>query len=251
VAALAVSGLIHWLIGHPDTGGRRAASAVELAAQLHHPYSLAYATFHCALLDFWSRRIEVAHERSGDVLKVAGEHDYQIWQALGLVLHGVTTASLGRTDDGLAQTERGAALYVDLRTPPVFWPQVLGLRATACALAGRHADALDLVDQALRLEEGSFDGAKLKVQKADLFVSLGDGPAAETQLRDAFHEARAMRVPMIELQAATRLARLAGAAEAREAIARLQEVYDSFTEGFDTPDLIEARAILDRAEVGG
>lgn len=105
-------------------------------------------------------------ERAGDVLRIASEHGYEIWTAIGLVLRGVTAAYLGDVDGGLAQVERGVGLYRNLRTPPVFWPQILGLRATTCALAGRSADALEMLDQAAELAaEGSWDSAALKIQK--------------------------------------------------------------------------------------
>jgi predicted ATPase len=252
VAARAISGLLHWLFGHPGTAARRAASALDLAQQLHHPYSLAYATFHVALLELWSRRLDLAYERADGVLKIAEEHDYEIWRALGLVLRGVTMAGLGRPEDGLAQTKRGITLYENLRTPPVFWPQVLGLKAEACALAGRTSDALDVVDQAAGLAvEGSWDSAGLKVQKADLLVSLGDGEGAERCLLHAFDEAGGVGARMTQLRAATRLARLAETTGRRDATALLREVFETFSEGFDTPELLEAQAVLNEAATRG
>lgn len=248
VAAGAVSGLIHWLFGSPDTAARRAASALDLAAQLHHPYSLAYATFHVALLDLWSGRLEIAHQRAADVVGIAEEHDYQIWRAIGLVLRGVTTAGLGRPESGVALTEEGIALYENLRTPPVFWPQVLSLKAQVYAMGGRTADALDAVDEAAGLaSEGSWDSAGLKIQRADLLLSLDDAQGAESLLRHAFDEAQQAGGRMLQLRAATRLARLAGTASARDATAVLQEIVETFTEGADNPDVLEARAVIDEA----
>ncbi|MEP6681387.1 MAG: adenylate/guanylate cyclase domain-containing protein, partial [Chloroflexota bacterium] len=248
VAARAVSALLLWLFGQPDTAALRAQSAVDLAVELKHPYSLAYATFHVALLDLWSRRLEVAHERAGEVLRIAGEHGYEIWGAIGLVLSGVTTAYLGDVEDGVAQLERGVGLYRNLRTPPVFWPQILGLRAAASALAGRSADAFEMMDQAAALAaEGSWDSAALKIQRADLLIDLGDLPAAEALLRHAFDEAEPGGSLMTQLRAATPLARLAPTPGERPAIEMLREVFDRFTEGFDTPDLVDARALLDEA----
>jgi predicted ATPase/class 3 adenylate cyclase len=250
VAARAVSGLLNWLFGCPDTAERRAAGALDLAHHLEHPYSLAYATFHVALLDTWNRRPEVAHERAQSVLTIAEEHDYPIWRALGLVLQGVTIASLGRVEEGLAQTEQGALLYENLRTPPVFWPQVLALRAEACALAGRTSDAIDLVDQAAGLGgEGSWDSAALKVQKGDLLLSQGDALGAELSLLRAFDEAGRAGVRMIQLRAALRLVRVAERTGRSDAAARLRDIFDSFTEGFDTSDLVEARALLHEAGI--
>ena len=227
VAARAVSGLLHWLFGYPDTASRRAASALELAAELQHPYSLAYATFHVTLLDLWSGRLEVAHERAGDVVRIAEEHDYRIWKALGLVLQGVTEAALGHPEDGLARTERGIALYEYLPAPPVFWPNVLGLRADACRLAGRSAEAIDVLDQAIAIagtDRATTSG--LLVQRGDLLLSLGDRQGAESWFRRAYEEAGRAGARMIQLRAATRLARLAAAGDRSGAIAALREVFD-------------------------
>jgi hypothetical protein len=248
VAARAVAGLINWLFGYPDTADRRAASALELAEQLHHPYSLAYATFHVALLDLWSSRMHSAHERGAAVVRIAEEHDYQIWKAIGLTLHGVTTAALGDPETGLARTERGIALYENLRTPPVFWPALLSLRAHACTLADRTADALGVLDQAASLaSEGSWDSANLKVQRAELLLTLDDAPGAESLLRRAIEEAQQAGTRMIQLRAATRLARLAVPAPRRDATALLREVLETFTEGAHNADVLEARAVLDGA----
>lgn len=252
VAARAISALLHWLFGYPDTAARRAASALELSAQLRHPYSVAYATFHVGLLELWSGRLDTASERAGDVLRIAEEHDYRIWRALGLVLRGVTMAGLGRPEDGLARTAEGISLYENLRTPPIFWAQVLGLRAEAFRLAGRPAEALGLLERAAALAvEGTWESAGLKVQKAEVLASLGDAEGAESSLRRAFHEAEGAGVRMTQLRAATGLARLAATAGRPEAAATVREIFETFTEGFDTPQLLEARALLDDAATPG
>ncbi|MDQ4030514.1 MAG: hypothetical protein M3168_05675, partial [Actinomycetota bacterium] len=140
----------------------------------------------------------------------------------------------------------------NLRTPPVFWPQLLALQAEACALSGRPADALELLDRAAGVAaEGSFDSANLKVQRADVLVSLDDAAGAESWLLRAFHEAGGAGARMIQLRAATRLARLAETTGRGDATAMLLEVFETFTEGFDTPQLLEARAVLNDAAAGG
>jgi tetratricopeptide (TPR) repeat protein len=252
VAANVVSGLVHWLAGFPDTAARRADSALELAARLQHPYSQAYAAYHVTMLDIWNRRPDVAFRRAGEVLKIAEEHDYAIWEALGLVLQGVAAASLGRGDEGVAQTERGIAMYQDLPSPPVFWPQLMGLRAQACALAGRTSEALDLFDQGIAVSmPGSFDVAALSVQKANVLLTVGDARGAEPLFRQAWEAARGAGVRMVELAAATWLALLAMPRDGDAEIAALREVYETFTEGFETPYLMEARAALDQADARG
>jgi tetratricopeptide (TPR) repeat protein len=252
VAARAVAGLVNWMLGYPDTAAGRAESALELAEQLQHPYSLAYATFHVALLDLWTGRLDIAHERASAVVRIAEDHDYQIWTAIGLTLQGVTMAALGDPEKGLAQTEQGIALYENLRTPPVFWPALLELRAYACALAGRPTEALDVLDQAANLAgEGSWDSASIKLQKADLLLSLNDVPRAESLLRRAVEEAQQAGVRMLQLRAATRLARLADSTARPEATTTLRAIVETFTAGAVNPDVMEARAVLDEAGTRG
>jgi tetratricopeptide (TPR) repeat protein len=248
VAANVVSALVHWLAGYPDTAARRAESALELAARLEHPYSLAYATFHVTMLEVWNGRLDVAHERAGQVLRVADEHDYAIWKALGLVLQGVASTGIGRPEEGVAQAERGIAMYENLQTPPIFWPAILGLHAQACLLAGRTTDALDLFDQAMAVAlPGSFDAASLNVQKAVALFMAGDVQGAEPLLRQGFEIARGAGVRMLQLVAATWLARLAMTRDEDDAVATLHGLYETFTEGFDTMYLLDARAVLEQA----
>ena len=143
-------------------------------------------------------------------------------------------------------------MYENLRTPPVFWPKVLSLKAQACALAGRTADALDALDQAAGLAgEGGWDSAGLKIQRADVLLSQGDASGVESLLRRAIDEAERAGSPMLQLRAATRLARLAYPASRQEATAMLREISEPFTEGADNPDVLEARAMLDDAGTRG
>jgi hypothetical protein len=124
---------------------------------------------------------------------------------------------------------------------------VLGLHSEACALAGRTAAALDLVEEAARLaDEGSWDSASLKIQKADLLLSCGETDRAETLLAQACDEAGRAGARMIQLRAATRLARLAATSGRRGGLEPLPTLYATFTEGLETPDLLEARAVLAR-----
>jgi tetratricopeptide (TPR) repeat protein len=213
---------------------------------------LAYATFHVTMLDVWNGRLDVAHERAGQVLKIAEENDYAIWKAVGLVVQGVATTGLGDPEQGVEQTERGIAMYQSIPSPPIFWPQILGLHAQACALAGRTADALDLFDQAVAVAApGTFDSAAIKIQKGAVLLMAGDTQAAEPLLRQGFEEARGAGARMLRLIAATWLARLAMPSDGEEAVATLRALYDTFTEGFDTQYLREAREVIEQAGLGG
>src|SRR5262249_2852246 len=101
------SAFLLWRLGHPDRAVPRATAGPELAERLHHPFSQAYALFHVGLLDLWRRDFTRVRERASGVLDVAGEHDYLIWRALGLVLRGVADTGLGQHDNGLVDIDRG------------------------------------------------------------------------------------------------------------------------------------------------
>src|SRR6478736_5312008 len=244
VVAHSIGALFLWMSGYPETAERRATEAVALAERLGHPYSLAYAVFHAGLLDLWSGRIDSAGERARRVVRIAVEREYAVWHASGLIVEGVTVAALGRPDEGLELTDRGIGLYETLRTPPVFWPQVLGLRAQALALAGRVAEALDVVAEAMRVAgpDDTCDLIPLLISQADIHLAAGDRGAAEASLDDALAKARSIEARTGELMAALRLAQLDG--ESPERHAAVEAAYDTFTEGFETPVLRDARALM-------
>jgi tetratricopeptide (TPR) repeat protein len=232
VVARSVSALFHWLSGNPGEALRRAAMGVEVAVEIDHPYSLAYATFHGALLDLWVGRIAEADARARAVIAMADERDYPVWKAIGIVLQGVTTAIQGQPEDGLAMTLRGIGMYADLQTPPVFWPQLLGLKARVCAIVGRPEEALAALDEGIAIAGAApnSDGAALGVLRGELLLAVGDRDAATDVLLRAFDEGRAVKAPMLQLLAAVRLARLAGPADVT-AMERLSGVRDAIAAG--------------------
>jgi predicted ATPase len=246
VVSYTTSALLLWLLGYPDKAVERAASALELARQLNHPFTMAYTLFHVGVLDLWGRELELAYERAKGVLEVAEEHDYQIWRALGLVLQGVAMVGLGRRQEGLAQTDRGTAQYQGSKTPPVFWPLLLFMRAEACAFGGRPADGLGLIDEAIEIAGEGMLYPEFALLKGDLLLAGPHANGAEAWFQGAFDVAGKLGHRTSQLRAATRLTRLWRASGRRpDGTDMLRGAYQTFTEGFDTVDLVEARAVLD------
>ena len=251
VVPYTTSALFLWLLGYPDSAVERASDGLELASRLNHPFTLAYALFHVGFLDLWRRELELVHERASGVLEIAEEHDYQVWRALALVLQGVAMTGLGRAEEGLTRSDHGIALYQGLETPPVFWPLLLYVRARGFALGDRPADGLDTVDQAIELfgDQANVLYPELPLLRGDLLLTASGTDAAEPWFQRAFDVAGEVGARMSELRAATRLTRLWRAARKRpDGTDMLTGVYETFTEGFDTPDLVEARAVLDGVE---
>ncbi|MDQ3958326.1 MAG: hypothetical protein M3273_08410, partial [Actinomycetota bacterium] len=254
VVAHTASAFYLFLLGHPDRAAARASRGLELANELNHPFTLSYALFHVGLFDFWRGEFVLAHKQASSVLEVAEEHDYRVWTALGLVLQGVTMTCLGRPEEGLARMDHGFALYQDLKTPPVFWPFLLFMRARGLALAGHPADGLISIDEAIELFGGRVNVfyPDFALLKGDLLLTTSGAGVAEPWFRSAFDIAEQTGARMTQLRAATRLSRRGRkTVKPPDGTDALRRVYDTFSEGFETADLVDARAVLDDVESRG
>jgi predicted ATPase/class 3 adenylate cyclase len=250
IAAFTTSALTLWMLGFPDRALERSNRAVTLATELEHPFTLAYALFHTGFLHLWRREPELVRDRAVGLLDVADEHDLQIWRALGTCLLGAAKTGLGRSDEGLREIGEGIAWYQGLRTPPVFWPLILFVRAGACARSGRQAEGLGLIEDAIEIaDQGS--GLTLLPEfyslKGSLMAALpeANGSGAEDWFLRAFNVAQELDARTPQLRAAIGLCRSQRErGEAQHANELLSGVYATFTEGFTTPDLIDAGDLL-------
>jgi hypothetical protein len=251
VACFTVSALVLWMLGSPDRALKRATHAVTLATELEHPFTLAYALFHTGFLHLWRREPELVRDRAVGVLDVADEHDLPIWRALGTFLLGAAKTGLGRSEEGLREIHEGIGLYQGLRSPPVFWPLLLYVHAGACARSGRPAEGLGLIDEAIEIGD-SGSGLTLLPEfyrlKGHLLHALPEagGPGAGPWFLRAFDVARELDARMPQLRAAIGLChsqRKRGDADQGSRL--LSASYATFTEGFTTPDLIDARNLLE------
>jgi predicted ATPase/class 3 adenylate cyclase len=241
VSSYTTTALLLWLRGYPDAAAERAARAVEVARRLDHPFTLAYALFHAGLLALWQRAPELARQRARGAVEVAEEQDYPLWRALGVTLEGAATASLGSVDEGVTRIHSGLAAYEGLRTPPVFWPLLLSVKALGRGLSGRREDALALLDEAIGIVgDDSVQYPDFALLQGDFLLGTGDQAGAGDRFRRAFDVADTLGLRTPQLRAATRLSRL----EPTEWTEVLRDVYATFTEGFDSPDLVDAGALL-------
>ena len=259
VASLSTSAFQLWLAGRIDRSLERSARSVALARSLDQPSSMAYGLYHSGFLHYWRREPEIVRERALEVIEVSDEHDLKVWGAIGTCLLGAATAALGKGDEGLGIMTQGIDRYTGLRTPPVFWPLLMYMRAGVCLEAGRPAEGLPAIDEALGLMEGRPDGLlapELLIRKGDVLRALDGGCSerASAILEQARTDAARLGTRTLELRAAVRLLRCelaerheggrgVRAAPSAEALAH---VLDTFTEGHDIRDLIDARELLGR-----
>jgi predicted ATPase/class 3 adenylate cyclase len=247
VACLTTSGFLLWLLGYPDQAVQRADRAIAIATELDHPYSLAYALFHAGFVHLWRREPEIVRIRASAALRVVETTELPIWRALGTCLLGAATTALGHVDEGIQQVTDGLDQYQDLRTPPVFWPMVRFIQAAAYAEAGRPGPGFPLIDEALEL--GGSDemiSALFHIVRGDLSL-VGPEPdlaAATASFERASGIAEGFGERMPQLRATVRLCRVATEADRADRLAALRAIHATFTEGFATPDLVEAAALL-------
>jgi tetratricopeptide (TPR) repeat protein len=241
------SAFLLWMLGYPDQAVARSDEGAELANRLQHPYTLAYVQFHCGLLRLWLREPQLVREHAVQVVEVVERYDFPIWRALGTCLLGIADAQLGQAEEGLARVDEGIALYQEMKTPPVFWPQLLAIQAGAHALAGNLAEGLVLVDDALALAANADTSAigEFSLLKGDLLTFAGAAADAAHWFQEAFDAAGDLGARMTQLRAALRLCHLWRAQGRDDADRLLRSVYDTFTEGFATADLTEAKALLE------
>ncbi|HEU4678616.1 MAG TPA: hypothetical protein VFS35_03780, partial [Terrimicrobiaceae bacterium] len=250
VACYSTAALLLWMLGFPDRALEMTNEAVAVAHRLNRPFSVAYALFHAGLLHLWRRELELVRERAEAVLEITKKHDFPIWEAVAGCLRGVALAGMGSMEEGLAQSDRSMDLYQGLRTPPVFWPLLLVIRAGLLGQAGRPEEGLALVDEALgfvRPESGSPLAAEFCRVKGELLLmkSSGNMGEAERWFRQALRIAREREAGMFELRAAVSLGRLWRAQDkAEEGRQVVREACGKLTEGFATVDLREAEEML-------
>jgi predicted ATPase/class 3 adenylate cyclase len=269
VGILMTSAMFQLMLGFPDHSLQLANQGAALAKKLDHPYSMAYSLFHWGYLHLLRREVDQARRRAQAVIHIAEEHEFQIWRAVGLSLSGAALAGMGREEEGRAQLIQGMEIYQQLKSPPVFWPMLLVMRARVEGRLGNPHDAISLLDQAIEIVEPHSEIILTDVYRLKGEILLGYSPEilagnvaeskaqakdlaqtetlaqAEVLLLQSLQIAQNMQSPMFELLAAVSLCQLWRAqGKAEPARQLLGGVLSKFTEGFDTADLQGAVALL-------
>jgi predicted ATPase len=187
-------------------------------------------------------------ERAGQLVAVATQQGFPFFQAQGTIYQGWVRVKNGDVTEGISLLDSGSAAFHAPGTS-VWMPYYIALGATACEIAGQVPEASTLLDDALQMVERTGEGwfeAELYRHKGQLLLRQGQSEAAEGLYRKALTIAEQQEAKLWELRASVSLARLRRD-QGRRADARdlLAPVYGWFTEGFDMPDLKEAKVLLD------
>ncbi len=250
VSCRSYSALCLWLLGFPDQAHARGRDALALAHELKHPFSVAYALCCCAFVSQFRRDVRNVREQAEAAVALATEHGFAPWAALATSFRGWALAMEGKSEKGLVELQQGIAA-LRAQGAGIWLPFRCTMLAEVFDLLGNTEEGLRSLAEAQTLmdqtEERWWEAEICRLQGTLLLRHSMAPPAeVETWLRRALDVARRQEARSLELRAATSLARLwhhqGKHAEAHDLLA---PVYDWFTEGFDAPDLKEAKALLE------
>ena len=187
-------------------------------------------------------------EQADELVSLTIEQGFRQWHAQGTIYRGWVQARLGNVAEGMPLLRSGIIAFRASGTE-AWLPHFLALHARACDLAAKAEEGLSLLDEAMQVVDRTGERwleAELYRLNGQLLLRRGLAEAAENRYREALRIAREQEGKLWELRAAVSLARLwhdqGRRGEARDLLA---PTYRWFTEGFDTRDLREARALLD------
>jgi len=249
VACLGFGAFSLWFLGYPEQALERGDRALRLAQELAHPFQLAAARFWITWLYLLRRQNQAAHEQADALIALCTAQGFPFFLALGTALQGGALMSQGQGEARIAQIRQGmAALHTT--GEKVFQPYFLALLAEVHGQAGQIEEGLRLLSEALTGVRNSGEcwwEAELHRLQGELLLrqTTPDEHQVAICLHRALDVARQQQAKSLELRAATSLARLWQSQDKhQEAYDLLAPVYEWFTEGLDTADLKEAKALL-------
>jgi predicted ATPase len=251
VACLAFGAVALWLLGYPDQAVERSDEALARAKELGQPSTLALALHFAAMLHQFRREWPAVQATAEAATMIATEHGFSFWLAGGLAMRGWTLAEQGARPDGISQLRQGLDAW-EATGSETYRTYYLALLAETLGQAGQIEESLGVLAKAQALAERTgerFHEAELQRLQGEFLLRRegieGAGPEAEAGFQRALAVARAQQAKSFELRAGMSLARLyrrqGRSAEARPLLA---EVYARFTEGFETRDLQDAKALV-------
>ena len=276
VVGLSYAACALWSLGYPDQALKRSQEALTLAQELSHPFSLAFALSFAAMLHQYRREGQVAQERAEATITLSTEQASPFWLTLGTILRGWALVEQGKGEEAILQMRQGLVAYratgVELR-----WPYYLALLAGAYGKVGQAEEGRGVLTEALatmdrtgeRFYEAELyrlkgmltlqsktslgqvsDKSRTSQDKSEDTNSQAPTPNAQADAETCFHKAievaRHQQAKSLELRATMSLARLWQSQDKKnEAHQLLSNIYNWFTEGFDTADLQDAKVLLE------
>ncbi len=251
VCACVMQALALTLLGYLDQANARHQEALRLAEELAHPTSLTQAYFFLGLTKQWLGDVRGTMEHADRTVELGLEHGLTPFVKMGTLLRGWALAKQGEAGEGLGQMNSVLASARAKRRTALAKSYYLCLFADACSEQGQHQEGLMAIDEAFEAmaeQNEKFWEAELHRTRGTLLLaqSVSHGDDASACFAQAMEVASRQGAKLLELRAALNAASLLrDSGKPEEARDLLAPVYDWFTEGIDTADLKEAKALLD------
>ena len=238
-----------WILGYPQRGVDESIASLRLAEEIDHPPSVVVALAWACIFRDLRREVERVREHARALITAATEQEASQWLAAGTILEGSVHAELGEPAMAMVQIRRGLGAYGSTGAQ-LFMPYFLSVLARACLKTGQPSEGQRVIGEALdrvhTTGERVWEAELLRLEGELRLAACHDVAGALDCFRRAIEVARQQEARSWELRAASSLARLLAAEGRRDEGRRtLAGVYGWFTEGFDTADLREAKALLE------
>jgi predicted ATPase/DNA-binding SARP family transcriptional activator/predicted negative regulator of RcsB-dependent stress response len=249
-SALSFAACCLWCLGYPEQALQRSQEALILARDHGHPFSLCDVVCYAGCrFNAMRRDAPALKQHAEQMVRIATENHFQAWMGTANMSHGEALILLGQVQEGETQLRAGMDYHLSIGDR-CYLSEPYGFLAEGQVKAGQLEQAMTTLNEVLTLVneiDERYWEAELYRLRGEIILSQGDEAEAEANLYKAIQVARQQKARSWELRAATDLARLWGSqGKTEEAHALLAPVYEWFTEGFDTPDLISARTLLEQ-----
>ena len=238
-----------WHLGYPDCALNSAEDALSVARQVSHPFSIALALAYLAMLRQFRREPEAALKAAEEARGLCQEYRFDYYGAWSALVRAWAIAEQGQTEEGASAYD--AALKEFKSTGAgLRMPHYLGLLAGIHRKAGQRAAGLKLLAEANQIAERNHEtwcSAMLELERGELLLDASEeaGGEADAAFKHAIDIAAGQGAKTLELRASVARARLcAKQGGGQKALDMLSPIYGWFSQGFETPDLLQAKTFL-------
>jgi class 3 adenylate cyclase/tetratricopeptide (TPR) repeat protein len=248
VAMLSLMSWVLWALGHVDEAVARMGAALERADAVRHAHTHAYAWYYASVLHALRGEATIAQAYAERCLAISEQHGFRQWIGLSRAIRGICATMLDASGSRFDEVKTALDEYQRAGYQLGITAQFV-LVCAALLLRNEPEAALELIDHGFsivsRNSERCFEAELYRLKARALLMRGASDAEAEALLDQALRIARSQQARSLELRAATDLARL-WMRQGRHAEARhgLASIHRRFTEGFDTRDVKEAKAVL-------
>lgn len=254
VVCLGASALSLCCLGYADQARQGLNQALALAQTIAYPFVLTYSHFYASLFHQFVCEPTAVRQHAETIIALARQHEFTYYLGVGTVLRGWAQNQQGERAAGMAEMQAGMTIIRETGTV-LFRHYYLSFLADAYRQAGAHQQGLNVISEALAAvpSSGRFWAAELyRLQGELLLLKQAAGAetsdaetCAETSFLQAITIAQGQSAKVLELRATVSLSRLwQRQGRQAEAQTRLAQIYNWFSEGFDTADLQAAQSVL-------